>query len=223
MQERTKKLALAKTVIGQYEYKKRTYDVLYGGIFDVHQTGGQIVNLDKDEYSSMLTSFLLSEKGQEYLIPNQTQIVNDRDLLTRAEEVKKILTPYKKQKQDEDLNKAFKDLKIDISEEDKELNRKLNAKNKMPNLYPEDKKHIKSLEKWASLLSVLAIVLPFMAVAIGVFMGMTTDNLGYSVGLSLFIGVVLFFVLQVLSKCLTADAKTEKSSLDCAKAKVSSL
>ena len=228
MKERTKKLALAKTVIGKYEYKKRTYDVLYGGIFDIHQTGGQIVNLDKDEYSSMLTSFLLSDEGQEYLIPNQTQIVYDRDLLTRAEEVKKILMPYKKEKQDENLNKAFSDLRIDIPEEDKALNEKLKARKNIAKIFPKDDKHIKSLEKWGNFFVIFSVIVAILSIVAGVGAGVLINNIinlniVYCSILGLIVGAICYFLLGLLGRCLIADAKTEESSLDCIRAKVSNL
>lgn len=222
MAERTKQLSLAKTVIGTYEYKNRTYNVLYGGIFDVHQTGGQIVNLDKDEYSSMLTDFLLSEEGQEYLIPNQTQIVSDRDTLTRAEEVKKILKPYREEKQEVNASKAMENLKIEIPQEDKDLCEKLNLKEKFINLFPEDNTHIKKLENYGKLFTVFAYICIVLGVIAGVCVGVFTGNIVTAL-VCVVVGVTAFFPLRVSALGLIADAKMEDSSIENVRVKVTKI
>ena len=77
MEERTLKLELAKTKIGKVVKKDKEYSVLYGGILDIYETVGQIIPLEKEEYTDILVNFLLNE-GKNYMIPSQDEIVSDR-------------------------------------------------------------------------------------------------------------------------------------------------
>ena len=177
MSERNKQLKLAKTVIGKCEYKSHVYDVLYGGIFDLNQTGGQIVNLDKDEYSTMLTDFLLSDEGSTYLIPSQEQTVADRDLLTRPEEVKKLLKPYKENKQEEDLLNSLSGLKIDVADEDIDLAKSTNKQRQIVNVFPDDNASYNSLKKMGKTLLALSIICALLIIGGFTALGVITNNL----------------------------------------------
>ena len=212
MSERNKQLKLAKTVIGKCEYKSHVYDVLYGGIFDLNQTGGQIVNLDKDEYSSMLTDFLLSDKGSEYLIPSQTQTVADRDLLTRPEEVKKLLKPYRENKQEEDLLNSLSNLKLNVADE---------KQRQIVNVFPEDNNTYNSLRKWGKALLTLSIICSLLIIGGFTALGFVTNNLPINIATGVFIALVTFIGFRTTGSVLIAEADTEKNSLDCVRTKVS--
>lgn len=221
MAERNKQLKLAKTVIGTCEYKSHVYDVLYGGIFDLNQTGGQIVNLDKDEYSTMLTNFLLSDEGLTYLIPDQKQIVADRDLLTRPEEVKKLLKPYKEDKQEKDLLNSLSDLKISVDDEDVDLVKSTNKQRQMVNVFPEDNASYKGLKKWGKTFLVLSIVCTVLIIGGFTALGIATQNLPINIVTGVAIALVTTIGLRTMGTVLIAEADTEKNSLDCVKSKVS--
>ena len=217
MSERNKQLKLAKTVIGKCEYKSHVYDVLYGGIFDLNQTGGQIVNLDKDEYSSMLTDFLLSDKGSEYLIPSQTQTVADRDLLTRPEEVKKLLKPYRENKQEEDLLNSLSNLKLNVADEVKSTEKQ----RQRVNVFPEDNNTYNSLRKWGKALLTLSIICSLLIIGGFTALGFVTNNLPINIATGVFIALVTFIGFRTTGSVLIAEVDTEKNSLDGVRTKVS--
>lgn len=221
MSERNKQLKLAKTVIGKCEYKSHVYDVLYGGIFDLNQTGGQIVNLDKDEYSSMLTDFLLSDKGSEYLIPSQTQTVADRDLLTRPEEVKKLLKPYRENKQEEDLLNSLSNLKLNVADEDIDLVKSTEKQRQIVNVFPEDNNTYNNLRKWGKALLTLSIVCSLLIIGGFTALGVITNNLPINIATGVTIALVTTIGLRTTGSVLIAEANTEKNSLDCVRSKVS--
>lgn len=221
MSERNKQLKLAKTVIGKCEYKSHVYDVLYGGIFDLNQTGGQIVNLDKDEYSTMLTDFLLSDEGSSYLIPSQEQTVADRDLLTRPEEVKKLLKPYKENKQEEDLLNSLSGLKIDVADEDIDLAKSTNKQRQIVNVFPDDNASYNSLKKMGKTLLALSVICALFIIGGFTALGVITNNLPINIITGVFIALVASIGLRTTGTVIIAEADTEKSSLDCVRAKVS--
>lgn len=99
-EERTLKLELAKTKIGKVIRKEKEYSVLYGGILDIYETVGQIIPLEKEEYTDLLVAFLLNE-GKNYMIPSQDEIMEDRQKVLLPESLKRIVTKYK---QDERVN-----------------------------------------------------------------------------------------------------------------------
>lgn len=99
-EERTLKLELAKTKIGKVIRKEKEYSVLYGGILDIYETVGQIIPLEKEEYTDLLVAFLLNE-GKNYMIPSQDEIMEDRHKVLLPESLKRIVTKYK---QDERVN-----------------------------------------------------------------------------------------------------------------------
>ena len=99
-EERTLKLELAKTKIGTVIRKEKEYSVLYGGILDIYETVGQIIPLEKEEYTDLLVAFLLNE-GKNYMIPSQDEIMEDRQKVLLPESLKRIVTKYK---QDERVN-----------------------------------------------------------------------------------------------------------------------
>ena len=113
MEERTLKLELAKTKIGKVVKKDKEYSVLYGGILDIYETVGQIIPLEKEEYTDILVNFLLNE-GKNYMIPSQDEIVSDRQKVLLPESLKKIVTKYK---QDERVKEIKFLAKKQISEE----------------------------------------------------------------------------------------------------------
>lgn len=221
MSERNKQLKLAKTVIGKCEYKSHVYDVLYGGIFDLNQTGGQIVNLDKDEYSTMLTDFLLSDEGSTYLIPSQEQTVADRDLLTRPEEVKKLLKPYKENKQEEDLLNSLSGLKIDIADEDIDLAKSTNKQRQIVNVFPDDNASYNSLKKMGKTLLALSVICALLIIGGFTALGVITNNLPINIITGVFIALVASIGLRTTGTVIIAEANTEKNSLDCVRTKVS--
>ena len=211
MSERNKQLKLAKTVIGKCEYKSHVYDVLYGGIFDLNQTGGQIVNLDKDEYSTMLTDFLLSDEGSTYLIPSQEQTV----------EVKKLLKPYKENKQEEDLLNSLSGLKIDVADEDIDLAKSTNKQRQIVNVFPDDNASYNSLKKMGKTLLALSIICALLIIGGFTALGVITNNLPINIITGVFIALVASIGLRTTGTVIIAEADTEKSSLDCVRAKVS--
>lgn len=99
-EERTLKLELAKTKIGKVIRKEKEYSALYGGILDIYETVGQIIPLEKEEYTDLLVDFLLNE-GKNYMIPSQDEIMEDRQKVLLPESLKRIVTKYK---QDERVN-----------------------------------------------------------------------------------------------------------------------
>lgn len=99
-EERTLKLELAKTKIGKVIRKEKEYSVLYGGILDIYETVGQIIPLEKEEYTDLLVAFLLNE-GKNYMIPSQDEIMEDRQKVLLPESLKRIVIKYK---QDERVN-----------------------------------------------------------------------------------------------------------------------
>lgn len=113
MEERTLKLELAKTKIGKVVKKDKEYSVLYGGILDIYETVGQIIPLEKEEYTDILVNFLLNE-GKNYMIPSQDEIVSDRQKVMLPESLKKIVTKYK---QDERVKEIKSLAKKQIAEE----------------------------------------------------------------------------------------------------------
>ena len=72
----------------------------YGGILDIYETVGQIIPLEKEEYTDLLVAFLLNE-GKNYMIPSQDEIMEDRHKVLLPESLKRIVTKYK---QDERVN-----------------------------------------------------------------------------------------------------------------------
>lgn len=113
MEERTLKLELAKTKIGKVVKKDKEYSVLYGGILDIYETVGQIIPLEKEEYTDILVNFLLNE-GKNYMIPSQDEIMSDRQRVLLPESLKKIVTKYK---QDERVKEIKSLAKKQIAEE----------------------------------------------------------------------------------------------------------
>lgn len=113
MEERTLKLELAKTKIGKVVKKDKEYSVLYGGILDIYETVGQIIPLEKEEYTDILVNFLLNE-GKNYMIPSQDEIMSDRQKVLLPESLKKIVTKYK---QDERVKEIKSLAKKQIAEE----------------------------------------------------------------------------------------------------------
>lgn len=116
MEERTLKLELAKTKIGKVVKKDKEYSVLYGGILDIYETVGQIIPLEKEEYTDILVNFLLNE-GKNYMIPSQDEIMSDRQRVLLPESLKKIVTKYK---QDERVKEIKSLAKKQIAEETEE-------------------------------------------------------------------------------------------------------
>ena len=115
-EERTLKLELAKTKIGKVIRKEKEYSVLYGGILDIYETVGQIIPLEKEEYTDLLVAFLLNE-GKNYMIPSQDEIMEDRQKVLLPESLKKIVTKYK---QDERVKEIKSLAKKQIAEETEE-------------------------------------------------------------------------------------------------------
>ena len=116
MEERTLKLELTKTKIGKVVKKDKEYSVLYGGILDIYETVGQIIPLEKEEYTDILVNFLLNE-GKNYMIPSQDEIMSDRQRVLLPESLKKIVTKYK---QDERVKEIKSLAKKQIAEETEE-------------------------------------------------------------------------------------------------------
>lgn len=116
MEDRTLKLELAKTKIGEVERKDRTYSVLYGGILDIYETDGRIIPIEKEEHSKLLTKFLLSDEGKKYIIPSQIQVADSIREVTDAKNLTRLVTRYEQEKRIKSLRANTMDQFV--SEED---------------------------------------------------------------------------------------------------------